>query len=79
MVGERGPELEVTGPSRLYSNKDTASMLDNSEVVSSLADMKKLLFAHINMAGDQKVLTEKMYNIFDRVTQGGTTLRTKAA
>ena len=79
LVGERGPELEVTGPSRIYSNKDTASMLDNSEVVSSLADMKKLLFAHINMAGDQKVLTEKMYNIFDRVTQGGTTLRTKAA
>ncbi len=79
LVGETGPELEVTGPSRIFSHKDTASMLDNSEVVSSLADMKELLFAHINMAGDQKVLTEKMYNIFDRVTQGGTTLRTKAA
>jgi hypothetical protein len=36
IVGERGPELEYTGPSRIYSNSDTRRMLDNREVVSVL-------------------------------------------
>lgn len=49
LVGESGPELEYTGASRIYSNSDTMSMLDNTEVrneIASLrADMKNYLYA----------------------------------
>jgi hypothetical protein len=41
IVGERGPELEVTGPSRIYSNKDTVSMLDNRVIVKAIEDLRK--------------------------------------
>lgn len=36
IVGERGPELEETGPSRIYSNSQSRSILDNSEMVREL-------------------------------------------
>jgi len=36
VVGERGWELEHTGPSRVVSNSDAKSMLDNSAVVARL-------------------------------------------
>lgn len=42
LVGEEGPELEVTGPSRIYSARETAQMVggDNSEVVSELRQLR---------------------------------------
>ena len=79
LVGEHGPELEVTGPSRIYSNSDTTAMLDNSKIVTALQDLKEILWTLINIEGDQKVVGDKMYNILDRVTQGGTRLRIYAA
>ena len=36
LVGERGPEIEATGPSRITSNNDLQKMLSNDEVVSTL-------------------------------------------
>ena len=38
LVGERGPELEATGPSRIYSAGQTAQMMDggSSELVSEI-------------------------------------------
>ena len=32
IVGERGPELEITGPSRIYSNADTRRLLGGRQV-----------------------------------------------
>jgi len=42
MVGESGPELEATGPSRIYSNKDTISMLSggNGDLVSEIRGLR---------------------------------------
>ncbi|MBA1200449.1 tape measure protein [Pseudomonas capeferrum] len=52
LVGENGPELEVTGPSRIYNAQQTASMLNNSndsdtaeEVRQLRAELKLALFA----------------------------------
>jgi|GEM_PF-4513385 len=39
LVGENGPELEYTGASRIYSNKDSKALLDYSEL---LAEIKAL-------------------------------------
>ena len=43
IVGERGPELEITGPSRIHSNPETKSMLDNRAVVEELKALRKEL------------------------------------
>lgn len=43
VVGERGPELEFTGPSRIFSNQQSAAMLDNRAVVSELREVKSRL------------------------------------
>lgn len=32
IVGERGPEIELTGPSRILSNRDSRKLLDNSRL-----------------------------------------------
>jgi tape measure domain-containing protein len=41
MVGERGPELEVTGPSRIYNSGDTMAMLSNAPVVAELRELRR--------------------------------------
>jgi hypothetical protein len=43
VVGERGWELEHTGPSRVVSNSDARSMLDNSQVVRGLERIEQRL------------------------------------
>ena len=51
LVGERGPELEVTGPSRIYDAATTRSMLSpapllgGSDVAELLQDLKRELVA----------------------------------
>jgi predicted secreted Zn-dependent protease len=45
LVGENGPELEVTGPSRIYSSENTKSMLsgnssNSSELVEEIRSLK---------------------------------------
>lgn len=49
VVGERGPELEFTGPSRIFSNSQSAAMLDNSAIVAELkqsrAEINALMIA----------------------------------
>lgn len=41
IVGENGPELEVTGPSRIYSNRDTASMFRDPNLASAVDGLRK--------------------------------------
>lgn len=42
LVGEEGPELEVTGPSRIYSAADTAQMLggNNADLIAELRALR---------------------------------------
>jgi hypothetical protein len=41
IVGESGPELEVTGPSRIYSNRDTANMFRDPELAGAVAGLRR--------------------------------------
>lgn len=41
IVGEGGPELEVTGPSRIYSNQDTASMFRDPNLASAVNGLRR--------------------------------------
>jgi tape measure domain-containing protein len=67
MVGERGPELEVTGPSQIHSNASTMEMLSNAPVVSELKNLRRELAA---MRDEQRQLgiqtarnTERTYRV----------------
>lgn len=43
VVGEAGPELEFTGPSRVMSNSDSRKLLNFDELVNELRDMKTMM------------------------------------
>jgi TP901 family phage tail tape measure protein len=67
MVGERGPELEVTGRSQIHSNASTMEMLSNAPVVSELKNLRRELAA---MRDEQRQLgiqtarnTERTYRV----------------
>lgn len=40
LVGERGPELEFTGPSRIYSSDDSKSLIDNADLIAELRSLR---------------------------------------
>ena len=51
LVGERGPELEFTGPSRIVSNNDSRKLLDNTELVAEVRALRaELKAANISIA-----------------------------
>ena len=41
MVGERGPELEATGPSRIFSNNQTASMFRDPDLKEAVNELRR--------------------------------------
>jgi hypothetical protein len=41
LVGERGPELEMTGPSRIMSNDDLMSALRGDRLAGEIRDLKR--------------------------------------
>ncbi len=70
IVGERGPELESTGPSRITSNSDLKSIVNNDGVVKAISELQ----AEIS---EVKTSNNKVRKILDAVTQGGSYLRVK--
>lgn len=63
MVGENGPELEFTGPSRIVSNSDTRRMLDNTDVIASV-DALRAELRSIGLAISAPI--QKSYKLLDR-------------
>ena len=43
LVGERGPELEVTGPSRIYSARQTSEMMHDDVLRKEVREMKEYM------------------------------------
>jgi len=41
VVGEKGPELEFTGPSRIASNPQSRQLLDNADLLDELRALRK--------------------------------------
>jgi hypothetical protein len=73
LVGENGPELEVTGPSRIFSASQTAGMLGggaSAEEVRALVDevramRQEMQQGHAAIAGN----TGRVARVFDRVAR----------
>lgn len=76
LVGERGPELEVTGPSRIFNADQTASMLrsggaNNDELIVELRAVRR--------AVEQSTITSsKAYRMLANLTPNGDALQTRA-
>ncbi len=77
LVGERGPELEVTGPSRLYSAHQTSDLLGGWVAeIRMLRSLLELLRAEIRATASHTGRTAK---ILDRVMPDGDALAVRIA
>jgi hypothetical protein len=81
LVGENGPELEVTGPSRIYDARTTAGMLNGGTSSANVVVELRALRAELETI---KANTEagavngsKLVRMVDRVTDGGNAMLTK--
>lgn len=71
LVGENGPELEVTGPSRIFNAGDTAGMLSGGNVVEAIKVLNanlELLRAEVRADVQHNAKTAKL---LDRVIPEG--------
>ena len=73
LVGEQGPELEVTGPSRIYNAAQTSSMLSGSSDNSTLVEEVQMLRAEVRA---NVVHSAKIARILERVTPDGDSIAT---
>ncbi len=79
LVGERGPELEVTGPARYLSAAQTAAALGGGggAAVAELRALRAELHDLRAEARATAVATDKTARVLDRVTQGTDSLMTQ--
>lgn len=79
IVGERGPELEVTGPARIFSTQQTREMFNNAELVKEIQALRQEV-ATLRFASQQTELhTRKSKDLLVRVTKDGEALYTLQA
>lgn len=71
IVGERGPELEFTGPSRIVSNPESRKLLDLAEVVLELKALRIEMAAIKANTGSTATNTQKTSDLLDNVSAGG--------
>lgn len=69
LVGERGPELEITGPSRIVSNQQLGDMLsgNNQETVVELREQTRELKALVRL---QAAANQELMDRLDQVVEG---------
>lgn len=82
LVGEEGPELEATGPSRIFSARQTQQLLggDYSRLEALVERLTEKVEALTNQQGNDnreiKKNTKEVADIMAKVTQGKTSVRT---
>lgn len=81
IVGERGPELEYTGPSRIMTNSQSRDMLDNSALLAEVrqlrGEMKAILTSVARNTGKSAALAQKRDDIGTLDTNEGDALLVK--
>lgn len=65
MVGERGPELEFTGPSRIMSNADIMSSMNNADVKAELKQLRADLNSGMFAVARNTMQTAKLLDRWD--------------
>ena len=80
IVGERGPELEATGPARYWSAADTTAMLSNGQRREELlaAEIRALRAEVAGLRTEARVTavaTNKTQRLWERVTRDGESMQ----
>ncbi len=80
IVGERGPELEATGPARYWSAADTTAMLSNGQRREELlaAEIRALRAEVQGLRTEARVTavaTNKVQRLWERVTRDGESMQ----
>jgi hypothetical protein len=81
IVGERGPELEATGPSRVWNQSQLAGALGGNNNAALVAAVDRLTAQNARMSAELaeiKASTSKLAEQFDSVSAGGNALLTEA-
>lgn len=84
LVGERGPELEVTGPARYWSHEQTRSMFrggggDQTALLEELQALRAEIRELRAAAASGAKAAQDTHNLLDRVSAGGNALLVEAA
>ena len=72
MVGERGPELEYTGPSKVMSNSASKAALDNTAVVAELRALRNEQTAIASSVARNSARTAQILDKWDNIGTPGT-------
>jgi hypothetical protein len=80
LVGENGPEIEATGPSRIYSNSQTRQMMqnDNPALLAEIRAMRVEISGLRSSSEAATTASEKTSDILEQITYGEESIRTKA-
>lgn len=68
IVGERGFEIENTGPSRIHSHSESVSMLDNRPIAKSIEELTRFVVSQGQML---KIVIDQIANQIDEWDEGG--------
>lgn len=82
LVGENGPELEATGPSRIYNAQQTRSLLTGADNTALVAELRALRAEVADLRAEARataVSSGKTSRLLERVTQNGEAMQTVAA
>jgi tape measure domain-containing protein len=78
LVGERGPEIEYTPPSRIFSNQQSRTLFDDSEIVAELRRLREEVKELQKHANDTAENTKNTARTLQVVTRGGRAMQTEA-
>ncbi|WP_321276917.1 tape measure protein [Thiomicrorhabdus indica] len=70
LVGERGPVLEFTGPSRIVNNQDTMRMFDNTKMVAQLEQLNSRLDEVVDRLESNEFNTRKTRESLEDIQKG---------
>lgn len=78
VVGENGPELEYTPPSHIYSNSQSKSLVDNSDLIAELKALRNEVSMLRAEARATATHTNKTAKLIERAMPDGDALATRA-
>jgi len=68
MVGEQGPELEATGPARIFSNRQTAEMFRDPELTNEVRNLRSevagLRTENAQLLANNNKYTKRSYDLY---------------
>jgi len=68
MVGEQGPELEATGPSRIFSREQTAEMFRDPELANEVRNLRSevagLRTENAQLQANNNKYTKRSYDLY---------------